>query len=1029
MTKSASIPHYNQDRFSDDDFVANFVARHNHAEALLNGLRYIAKGGPNEHQIVVGARGMGKTSLLRRLAIGITSDPVLKAVFIPLRFREEQYNVISLDGFWRNCGESLAEWCEEQGNQVLADRLDTLIETPEWRDAEKARDAFLLTCTEAGGRAVLLLDNLDLILEGIKPAGCWQLRATLQKDNGPIIIGAATRLLAQGADRDAAFYEFFHPHILEPLTERELLSCLNALASQRGDAGLSVKALLAREPERARALYVLTGGNPRILGLIYSLLEQSDNEEIFADLEALLDQVTPFYKAQIESYQTPLQRAVIDGIALNWDPITSGALSQQTGVEVTTLSAQLIRLKKDGLIEEVEASGTRAAYQLAERFLNIWYLMRHGTRKTKQRLRWFTAFLTKLFSTDELGKMAGDIRSGASKWNAKYCEAIIEAYDLKSQEIYQNEKDSNISVDLIMASSEEFRIQLDNQIGKENIEYEKGFTDLGVNNSSKNQKTSAVKMLNNGIRLSKLKQYDDAIAVFVDVVEHFGVSDVAALQEVVAEALGNKGVALGRLDRSEEEIAAYDEVVARFGASDVAALQEQVAKTLVNKGFTLGRLDRTEEEIAVLDEVVARFGASDVAALQEAVARALVNKGVALIRLGRSEDAVAVYDEVVARFGASDVVALQGEVAKALVIKGVALIRLGRSEDAVAVFDEVLARFGDSDVAALQEQVAKALAIKGVALSRLDRPEEEIVVYDEVVARFGDSDVAALQELVARALVNKGLTLGRLDRTEEEIAVLDEVVARFGASDVVALQEQVAKALANKGVALDSLGRSDDAVAVYDEMVARFGTSDVAALQEAVATAQVYIAKHEFWQMRQTREAITSMYQVLESNPDNVFANANLLWMLVATGEPADAIALMSKLGTIAGGGRALMHAGIDLSGDNLGASFDHLGEALAQGLSGDFDFSEDLLWYLRIANERGFGQRVIDWFVESGNADRYAPVYGAFVALVRGERMLLDLNPEVRSVALPLYAQMSAGKGSDKGLGKAQVRKRKRGR
>ena len=43
-----------------------------------------------------------------------------------------------------------------------------------------------------------------------------------------------------------------------------------------------------------------------------------------ADLEVLLDQVTPYYKARIEEYSTQQQRAVIDAIALHWDPIASG---------------------------------------------------------------------------------------------------------------------------------------------------------------------------------------------------------------------------------------------------------------------------------------------------------------------------------------------------------------------------------------------------------------------------------------------------------------------------------------------------------------------------------------------------------------------------------------------------------------------------------------------------------------------------------------------------------------------------------
>jgi tetratricopeptide (TPR) repeat protein len=861
MTKSPAIALYNQDRSSDEAFLAHFVARNPHADALLNSLRHIADGGPTEHQILIGTRGMGKTSLLRRLAIGVSDDPDLKAAFIPLRFREEQYNVISLNDFWRNCGEALAEWCEQNGKQAQADQLDRAIETPTWRDDDLARDAFLAACEAAGGRPILLLDNLDLILEGIKADGCWSLRAALQAKNGPIVIGAATQLLAQGADRGAAFYEFFHPHILEPLTERELLACLSALASQRGEAGAPVKTILAREPERVRALYVLTGGNPRILGLVYGLLEQQESAEIFADLEALLDQVTPFYKARIEEYQTPLQRAVIDGIALNWDPITSGALSKQSGIAPQTLSAQLDRLKKDGLIEAVESSGANAGFQLAERFLNIWYLMRHGTRKTKQKLRWFTIFLTRLFNAEELARMAGEARTGNGRWRGEHVEAVIEAYKLKMQGVARDEK-----------PSEAFEI---------------------------------------------------------------------------ARELFRRANALIESDRPEGAIAIYDEMIARVGSIDETALYVLVARALVNKGVALGMLSRSEDEIAVYDEIFSRFGESDEKTLQVLLAMVLFNKGITLGALGQHVGAIA--------------------------------------------------------------------------------------AYDEAIARFGGSEETALQELVAMALVNKGVRLRTLGRSEDPTPIFDEVIARFGGSDDTALQVQVAKALVGKGFTLDTLGRSDDVIAVYDEVIERFGGSKETALQRQVATAHVHISTHLFWYTGQLDAAETRMRTVLERDPEHVLGRANLLWVLIAMGQIDEARTLMAGLDMIKGGGRALMFAGLALGADNFGASVDHLKSTLDQGLDAEknnaIDFSEDLLWYLRIAAARGFGERLIAWFSESGNADRYAPVYGAFVAHVRGERMLLDLNPEVRGVAQPLYARLSAGKdkGDTKPMPKRGGRKGKR--
>ena len=870
MTILPGIAIYNQARQRDEDFIENFVARRELLALLLNVLRKMARGVESEHQIIVGQRGMGKSSLLRRIALGIRYNEELSARFSPLQFREEQYNVNTLDVFWRNCGESLAQWCEDNDRHVLAARLDEAIESQAWRDPETAANVFLDLCKEVGRRAVLLVDNLDLIVDALKPGEQWALRRVLQMPQGPILIGAATHFLTQSGDRDAAFYEFFHPHVLEPLSEVELMRCMRALADRRKDAGEPVLQILAREPERLRALYDLTGGNPRVLALIYQLLERRETGDVFADLEALLDQVSPYYKARVEEYATAQQRSVIDAIALNWDPITSHNLSVETGIELTTIPSHLSRLKKDGFVEEVQTSGARSGYQIAERFLNIWYLMRHGTRRARQNLRWLSICLSKLYGTEELSRMAAAARNEAFSfaWHPNYREAVISAYEefgtvalapgaalghqtpttTRPSKEANEARIGNLATDIgqndelsRLSSTIEKATEIDGRGDFQGLAkaLDHLFADGDAPNEPALRQGVARALVNKGFRLGVLGRTEEAVATYDEVVRRFGASDEPALREQVARALFNKGFRLGVLGRTEEAVATYDEVVRRFGASDEPALREGVARALVNKGVDLGALGRTEEAVATYDEVVRRFGASDEPALRKQVARALVNKGVDLGALGRTEEAVATYDEVVRRFGASDEPALRKQVARALVNKGFRLGVLGRTEEAVATYDEVVRRFGASDEPALREQVARALVNKGFDLGALGRTEEAVATYDEVVRRFGASDEPALREQVARALVNKGFDLSALGRTEEAVATYDEVVRRFGASDEPALREQVARALFNKGVDLGALGRTEEAVATYDEVVRRFGASDEPALREQVARALV----------------------------------------------------------------------------------------------------------------------------------------------------------------------------------------------
>jgi hypothetical protein len=106
----------------------------------------------------------------------------------------------------------------------------------------------------------------------------------------------------------------------------------------------------------------------------------------------------------------------------------------------------------------------------------------------------------------------------------------------------------------------------------------------------------------------------------------------------------------------------------------------------------------------------------------------------------------------------------------------------------------------------------------------------------------------------------------------------------------------------------------------------------------------------------------------------------------------------------------------------------------LETALSGDqqilsASYFDDLLRLLRLAHARGFGEKLIAWFDESGHADRQAPVYAAFVAFVRGEQFLRDVNPEVRAPAEKIYQWLMRLRNRQRPSGKPDDGKPKRRR
>lgn len=439
MSDLLQLAVYNPAILKDSDFLAGFVARREAAEDIVKRLHEITPRSLARHRLILGQRGMGKTSLLRRIALGIRDDEVLSKRLLPLTFREEQYNVHNLHTFWCNCLDALGDHFERREQHDRAVELDRQVAGlnrartgPAGDDeADAALAALKQWGKREGKRILLLIDNIDLILDGLTRQH-WALRRTLQEAGGIIVIGAATAYLEATADPKGAFYDFFQVTPLERLSQDELLACLRRLAAARGDSGRKVLHILDTDPGRIRTLHDLTGGNLRTLVLLYLLMERDVDDDVMRDLERLLDEVTVLYKARVEDL-APQARVVLDAAALNWNPVTAAELAGITGMETSAVSTQLDRLARNGIVEKTSVStSARAAYQLGERFFNIWYLMRHGPRRQRTRLRWLTGFLRGFYSPQQLTAKAMSLlrrRGGGDQTLGHYCLALGDAVD------------------------------------------------------------------------------------------------------------------------------------------------------------------------------------------------------------------------------------------------------------------------------------------------------------------------------------------------------------------------------------------------------------------------------------------------------------------------------------------------------------------------------------------------------------------------------------------------------------------------
>ncbi len=262
--------------------------------------------------------------------------------------------------------------------------------------AERAEVRFFELLAESGKRGLLLIDNLNDVFAAIQAEeSLHKLRALLMEDPRLMLIGTAVSYFTEITDVGQPFHDFFRTFTLERLNQEELEAVLRRLAEVNKDS--TVPEIIEKSPERVRSLRILTGGNPRLAKLGYRILQDGLESDVRRDLERLLDECTPFFKHRIETLAKEGRR-VFDAIARRWDPVTVEDLTKELRKPSNYISAQIKRLIAEGFVEEAGGAEKKKRYQVAERFYNIYYLMRYS-REGREKLRWLIAFMRVFYTS------------------------------------------------------------------------------------------------------------------------------------------------------------------------------------------------------------------------------------------------------------------------------------------------------------------------------------------------------------------------------------------------------------------------------------------------------------------------------------------------------------------------------------------------------------------------------------------------------------------------------------------------------
>lgn len=374
-------PQHKSEQEIRDDFVIRLVE----FDKIMNSIKSDQKGKTPQHIILQGQRGTGKTTLMYRVYYQVMKDYRKKGL-VPVIFSEEQYSVRTLYKLWEEVARYLED--NEPDYSGIWYKMQEAQDDKDYE--EKCFELLQKSIKKNKHRLLLLIDNFGVMLDKFKKQEQQRFREILTTFPGIKILGGSAVVLESFYKYDKPFFDFFKIMQLEALTSKEVRTLLLRLGKKHKTE--HVKEIVKNQPGRIESMRILSGGVPRTIVLLFNIFLDSDHGNSIEDLTKLLDLVTPLYKHRMDELPDQ-QQEIVDKLALNWDGMSVSELVKRTRMESKALSAQLNNLVKSGVVIAEKSTGKNKYYQLEERFFNIWYLMQHAPKSSRQKVIWLTRFL------------------------------------------------------------------------------------------------------------------------------------------------------------------------------------------------------------------------------------------------------------------------------------------------------------------------------------------------------------------------------------------------------------------------------------------------------------------------------------------------------------------------------------------------------------------------------------------------------------------------------------------------------------
>ena len=365
----------------------SFVARESLLEELIAAIREQADAEALQHWMILGMRGMGKSHLIALIYQTVKNSVDLNQRWIPLLMHEEEQSVFSLHTLFIRFLTQLAEeiaHTDKKKSEAIFDFLDMQ------RNGNKTQEEILESVVaflkdfvrETSKRLLVFMENSDDIFSRYisKKNDIKKFRSILQHDKFMLLIATSPTFFDKISKPSAPLYLFFRIRSLELLTYEQSVDLMNRW--RKSDTQLSEKNSPSfqfnKDDYKLRALYHLTGGNPRVLLFLYMAIKGQDGiqsaVETFSKL--LEEDLSNYYLSRLRDLSNQVQPIIL-ALAESDKNLTQKEISQKTFLPMKSIGTAMLRLEKESLIRPVtEKKGKNTLYTLTDHLFRLWHQWR-----------------------------------------------------------------------------------------------------------------------------------------------------------------------------------------------------------------------------------------------------------------------------------------------------------------------------------------------------------------------------------------------------------------------------------------------------------------------------------------------------------------------------------------------------------------------------------------------------------------------------------------------------------------------------